>query len=172
MSTQIQRLKTRLLKLEFILTVILLLTPGILILISGEIRPSISNYAYSKTNHLFVFLLTIAATMLVYNGAAFNKHWYNIILGCLLAVVVLTPHLHYPIIHFIAAGLFFLFSVFVMIFYSSKTQRIYKVCAGVFIVTALFLHFFFNLYSLFIAEWIGIAPIALHYIGESFGKID
>lgn len=165
-------MEKRLTKLEVILATLLLFIPLILILSTGEIRPSISDYAYSNLNYLFATLLSIAGTMFIFNGSAYNSRWYNIVLGCSLIGVVLTPHLHLPILHYLFAIIFFIGSVFCMIFFSSKKQRIMKLIAGAIITIGLIGHFAFNYYSLFWAEWIGILPICVHYIGESLGKID
>ena len=99
-------MQKRLTKLEIILSTLLLFIPLILILATGEIRPSISNYAYSNLNYLFATLLTLAGTMFIFNGSAYNSRWYNIVLGCSLIGVVLTPHLHLPILHYVFASIF------------------------------------------------------------------
>jgi hypothetical protein len=165
-------MEKRLTKLEVILATLLFFIPLILIICTGEIRSSISDYAYSNLNFLFATLLSIAGTMFIFNGSAYNLRWYNIILGCSLIGVALTPHLHLPILHYFFAAIFFLGSVFSMIFFSSREQRKIKLIAGAIITIGLAGHFVFNYYSLFWAEWIGIMPICIHYIGESLGKID
>lgn len=165
-------MEKRIIKLEKILSAILLLLPLILILATQEIRSSISNYAYSEMNYLFATLLTIAGMMFIVNGTAYNSRWYNIVLGISLIGVALTPHLDYKILHYSFAGLFFIGSVGVMIGYSSAKQRPVKVYFGSIIITAMLFHFIFNWYSLFWAEWIGILPICTHYILESVGKFD
>lgn len=153
--------------------VILLTTMPIILMAfdNWNVRTSISNYVYMKHNQVFYFLLIIAASMFGYSGAIWLKN-YNILLGVALAGVALTPHLEYPIIHYVFAIGFFLGSVFVMIYYSSKQQRKFKIIAGILIVIAMLLHFVFKIYSLFWAEWIGIIPIAIHYLGESLNIID
>ena len=154
------------------LVLLLITMPIILISFDGwQVRPSISNYVYMQHNQVFYFLLIIAASMFGYSGALWLKN-YNILLGALLLGVALTPHLQFPIIHFTFAGLFFLGSVFVMIYYSSKHQGKFKIIAGIIIIAAMLLHFVFNTFSLFYAEWIGIIPIAIHYIGETLNIID
>ena len=165
-------MQKRLTKLEIILSTLLLFIPLILILATGEIRPSISNYAYSNLNYLFATLLTLAGTMFIFNGTAYNTRWYNIVLGCSLIGVVLTPHLHLPILHYAFAGVFFVGSIIVMIAFSSKAQRPLKVYFGSLIIIGLLGHFWLNWYSLFWAEWIGMLPITIHYLGESTGKLD
>jgi len=94
-------------KLEVILATFLLFVPLILIGYTNEVRGSISNYAYSKAPHVFSMLLSIASAMFIYNGAVKSKQWFNIILGCALIGVILTPHLDYPIWHYSFATLFF-----------------------------------------------------------------
>jgi len=150
--------------------IVLFFIPLILIAFSGEYRSSISNYAYSDVNNLFVLLLTIAGTLFINNGITSNK-FYNIILGASLYGVALTPHQDFPFLHYLFAGIFFLGSVFVMIYYSSQKQRKYKIIAGVFINIAMVLPIF-NIYNLLVAEWIALLPICLHFVGESLNKID
>ena len=165
-------MQKRLTKLEIILSTLLLFIPLILILATGEIRPSISNYAYSSMNHLFATLLTIAGTMFIFNGTAYNTRWYNIALGLSLIGIALTPHYDFPIIHYAFAGVFFVGSIIVMIAFSSKAQQPLKVYFGSLIIIGLLGHFWLNWYSLFWAEWIGMLPITIHYLGESTGKLD
>lgn len=165
-------METRYSKLEVFLSVFLLMTPLILINVNNEIRPSISDYAYSKHNIFFALLISSAGTMFIYNGWIRCKHWYNIILGLSLHGVVVTPHLDYPILHYCFASVFFLGSTAVMIIFSSQEQRLLKVLAGSLILLAMIFHFLMNWYSLLWAEWIGLVPICIHFIGESTGKID
>lgn len=157
--------------LESILAGLLLCLPLALILSSGEVRSSISDYAYSEVSQLFSGLLWFTSSMFLYNGVVRNK-WYNTVLGFSLVSVALTPHLDYPIFHYSSAAIFFLGSVFVMIYFSSSKQRIFKIFFGLIIFISLLIHFIFDLYSLFYAEWIGILPISIHFIGESMNKLD
>ena len=172
MVAPIDVLRNRLMNLEILLSILLIFTPAILIFLDGSIRISISNYAYSSKSEWFVFLITLAASMFIYNGTAWRTKWYNIFLGISLAGVVLTPHLEFEIIHLIFAIVFFAGSVFVMIYFSSKKQRLAKIICGVFILLGIAGHFVFKWYSLFWAEWIGMLPISVHFIGESTGEID
>lgn len=165
-------MEKRLIKLQIILSIFLLIMPLVLIVVNQEVRESISNYAYSKNNWWFFVSLTIAGTMFLFNGTADNSRWYNIISGCSLIGVALTPHLDFPVLHYLFAGVFFMGSVVAMILFSSEEQRPIKILAGSIIITALIGVYTTHLYSLFVAEWIGILPICIHYIGETIGKID
>lgn len=158
--------------LKMIKAIFLLGIPLFLIIATGEVRPSISNYAYSDFPSFFVVLLTIAGTLFFDDGYIERKRFFNMVLGGALIGVALTPHFDFPVLHYSFAGLFFLGSEFNMIYFSSKKQRKYKILASIFIMFGLSGHFFFNWYSLLYAEWIGMLPISLHYIGESLGKID
>lgn len=165
-------MRNRIFRYEIWIVVLLILMPLILIAFdNGNTRSSISNYVYMTNNQVFYFLLFLAASMFGNNGALWLKN-YNILLGTFLAGVALTPHLEFPIIHQLFAALFFAGSIFVMIFFSSKEQRKYKIYAGIFITIGMLGHFATNWYSLFWAEWIGMLPICIHFIGESKGKID
>lgn len=165
-------MEKRLTKLEVILALLLLFLPLILILANGEVRSSISNYAYSKNNLVFGVLLAIAAALFVYNGTINREKWYNIVLGFSLLGIALTPHLEYPVLHYSFAAIFFLGSVATMIIFSSPAQREFKITLGTLIVLALLGYFITGMYSLLIAEWIGILPICIHFIGESLRKLD
>jgi hypothetical protein len=145
--------------------------PLILILIDGGVRPSISDYYYMDSNHWFVSLLTIASMIFANSGVVDNKKSYNIVLGVLLWVVAVTPYRTISIMHTLSAGIFFFGSVYVMIRYSNKAQRKYMWMIGSLIIFGMLGHFLFKLYSLFWAEWIGLLPISVHFIGESLGKI-
>ena len=165
-------MEKRITKLEVILAVLLLLHPLILMAVNKEIRPSISNYAYADFNYLFVAILTVASALFAYNGVIHREKWYNIVLGCSLLGVALTPHLDFPVLHYSFAGLFFFGSVATMVIYSSAAQRELKIVLGTFIVLALLNYFITGMYSLLVAEWIGILPISIHFIGESLKKFD
>ena len=168
----IEMLRNRLMTLEILLSALLIFTPAILIWLDGSIRISISNYAYSLKSEWFVFLITLASSMFIYNGTAWKTKWYNIVLGIALTGIVLTPHLQYKIIHLIWATTFFAGSVFVMIYFSSKKQRVFKIIASGFLLVGIAGYYVFEWYSLFWAEWIGMLPICVHFIGESIGELD
>ncbi len=168
-------------KLNIITIVILCFVFPILILTTWEVRPSISNYAYSEYNHFFVMLLTFAGSVFIFNGTQDDKHqigkykanskWYNIVTGLSLIGVAITPHLDYPILHFSCAGLFFLSGAVNMVLFSSTKQRWFKSLGASVIIISLLGSFVFN-YSLAIAEQIALLPIALNLLGEITNKVD
>lgn len=162
----------RLTTFETILSAFLFFMPLILILVNKEVRPSISNFAYSEHNQFFVVLLSLAGVMFIYNALLNEQRNYNYFLGFSIIGVAMTPHLHYPIMHYGFAIIFFIGSVFAMVVYSSTKQRFYKIIAGLLIILAIIFHYAFNVFSLLVAEWIGLLPICLHFIGESNNKID
>lgn len=149
----------------------LLLMPLLLIIAEGNERASISDYAYSSVSILYVMLITIAGTLFINNSITTGK-WYNAVLGVCLLGVALTPHKEYPILHYTFAAWFFAWSVFVMIYYSSAKQRAFKIVAGAVIVLAMLGGLAFNWWSILIGEWIGLVPICVHFIGETYNKID
>lgn len=168
----ISNIKNRIYNFDKWVVFLLIIMPLILVGFDDwNVRSSISNYAYMEHNQVYYFLLIIGSTMFAYNGALWRKN-YQMLLGATLLGVALTPHKDYIVSHAVFAGLFFIGSIFVMIYHSSKEQRIYKVYVGVFITAAMLLHFVANAYSLFYAEWLGIVPIAVHYLGESKGIVD
>lgn len=163
-------MELRIKKLELIMAGLLYFLPLILIWSSMEIRPSISDYAYSSVANVFVALLTLAGALFIYNGVINRPKWYNIILGISLIGVALTPHLDFPVLHYMFAALFFIGSMLVMVIVSSIKQRPIKIVMALIILSALLGYFIFNWFSLFFAEWIGIVPITAHFIGESIKK--
>lgn len=154
-------------RLEISLALLLMFIPIILKLLDGNWRPSISNYAYSNFNYVFAFLLTLAGSMFLYNGIGYKRHWYNAILGISLFGVVLTPHLHYSLFHYIFASIFFLGSILSIGLSSNIAFKNFKYFISIIVIISLILHFIFNLFSLLISEWIGIIPIATHFIIKS-----
>ena len=159
-------------KLERILAVICLFIPLILRLIDGEFRESISAYAYMQDNQVYVFLLSLAAMLFVVNGTIYARKWYNTVLGISLAGVALFPSMDFVYLHYAFAVVFFLGSAFVIVWYTSRKQLWIKIGIAAGIVFSLVFHFIFHLITLLVAEWIAFAIIAVHYILESYKKLD
>lgn len=158
-------------RLETSVALILMFVPLILKVIEGNsFRSSISNYAYSEFDYIFAFLLTLAGSLFLWNGIGYKRHWYNGILGLSLFGIVLTPHLDYQILHYFFAGLFFIGSILSIGLSSNIAFRGFKYVISLIVILALTLHFVFDLFSLLFAEWIGIIPIATHFIIKSFFK--
>lgn len=148
-----------------------LLIPVILVVVNGGLLDSISAYAYHAPM-TFAMLLTLAGALFIYDGYAERKRWYNIYIGLSLLGVVLFRHLDYPVIHYIFAAVFFLGSLFNMVFFSSKAERKLKILVASLVMLGMAGCFAFGLYSVFWAEWIGMVPISIHFILEALNKID
>lgn len=149
-----------------------MLIPLVLILFTGEFRPSISDYAYSEQSTLFTCMLTLAGFMFFEDGYVDRKRYYNMILGAALTIVAWTPHLDFPILHFSSAAIFYLGSTIAMLAYTSKKQLPLKILVALITATGLTLHFALDMYNLLVAEWIGMFPICFTFIGEATGKLD
>ena len=162
-------MKINIQQFERSLAIFLLFIPLILILATGEVRPSISNYAYSSQSNLFVALLSIAGMMFIYNYMSNNKHWYNIIIGFSLIGVALTPHIDQPIPHYTFASLFFGTSILSIGLSSSIFLRKLKWYVALISIIGLAL-VPFKIYSLFIGEWIAMMPISFHFFVKSLKK--
>lgn len=150
-------------------------------------RDSISNYVYMENSYVFGLLLTMAAMLFIFNGALYfnspeyisletrkRNKWYNIILGVSLILVVVFPHEEYKVSHYIAAGTFFLGSSFFIAFDCYKRDKRINLFFAILSIASLFFYFIkwkFNLkidwYTLFVAEWISLAVISIHYYLES-----
>lgn len=163
----------RLLNISFICLIFL---PVFLYAVDGQIRTSISNYAYSDYSFVFVAFLTFSGAMLIVDGCKDDlltkNKWYSIILGLSLIGVAVTPHKDYTIIHYTFAGVFFIGSLFALIIFSSPKQRLLKIIFGMIIIVSMLCHFAFNWYSLLVAEWIGMLPIIINYTGENNNRFD
>jgi len=158
-------------RLKVIQAIGFLFIPLILVIVNGEMLGSVSAFA-NFTPLTFASLLTLAAALFVYDGFVHRSRWINLVIGFMLLGVVFFNHLHYPVTHYIFAGSFFFCSIFSMVYFSSDSQRWFKSIAGGFILFGLFGCFLFHWYSIFLAEWIGMIPISLHFILEATGKID
>ena len=166
-------MENRIQKLEVFLALFLVLMPLFLIILTGEVRTSISDYAYSSHANYFVVLLSLASMLFIYNGWVKCRHWYNIILGLSLLGVAVTPHKEFEVTHYLCASIFFIGSVLTMVIFSSAKQRLFKMIAGALIIWVLAMALLpVKLFSLLTAEWIGLIPISIHFIGETLNKID
>ncbi len=161
------------LKLERVLAFICLFIPLILILFDcNKVRDSISAYADMQENQIYVFLLTMAAMMFLVNGVVKEQKWYNSVLGISLMGVVLFHYEEFQKLHYAFAVIFFLGSAVVISYYTSKKQKLVASLFALTIVFALLAHFKFDWISLFVAEWIALGIIGIHYILESFHILD
>lgn len=169
-------MENRIKKLLNISFIWLIFLPIFLYAVDGEIRTSISNYAYSEYSFVFVAFLTFTGSMLIVDGCKDDlitkNKWYSIVLGLSLIGVSVTPHKDYSILHYSFAGIFFIGSLLAMILFSSPKQRLFKMFMGLIIITSMLGYFVFNWYSLLYAEWIGMLPIIINYTGENNNKID
>lgn len=149
-------------KYELITGILCILLPFILIATNGSALHSISEYAYSQVDFIYVFLLTMAGTLITVTGVRQNKRliW---IMGILLLLVPLTPHKEYEIIHFISAGLFFLGVVIDMIIDTQKLFK-YRVFMVLAIAAAFAIHYFLGWISLFWAESIALIIFGVNFL--------
>lgn len=172
MGKELDRLKLRISKFTSIMGISLFFLPLILILIDGNVRSSISDYAYMANNEWFFSLISIAGTVFIVDGSLWNTRWYNIILGICLVGVALTPFrdsLLLAVLHYIFAGIFFLGSFLVIAFMSSKYQKYIPFALYGFILVALLISFIIPECGIFWAEWLGMVPITLYFLGKLLG---
>lgn len=163
----------RLAKLERVLAAVCILIPAFLIgLDNGPIRNSISAYYNMEESQIFYFPLTVAAMLFVVNGVVKHQRAYNTILGLMLAGVILFNHDDASVLHGAFAIAFFGGNAVVIVLFSSKKERWFKGLLVVGIVLSMLGCFLFDWFTLFWAEWLSFAIIALHYLLESWGVID
>ena len=160
-------------KLERVLAGVCLFVPAFLIWADdGAIRGSISAYHDMTQAQVFYFPLTMAVMLFVVNGVVKQKRSYNTVLGIMLAGVILFNHEAFTILHGIFAVAFFGGNAVVILVFSSKKERWFKGMLVGGIVLSGLAYFLFESFTLFWAEWVSFAIIALHYILESWGVID
>ncbi len=90
----------------------------------------------------------------------------------MLAGVILFNHKDSSLVHAVFATIFFGGNAVVILVYSSKKQRLFKAFLVAGIVLSMLGFFVFDWFTLFWAEWLSFAIIALHYLLESWGIID
>ena len=164
---------TRFAKLERVIAAVCLLIPAFLIWFdNGHIRDSISAYYNMTEAEIFYFPLTVASMLFVVNGVVKERHPYNSLLGVMLAGVILFNLDDAKTLHYVFATAFFGGNAVVILVYSSKKERWFKALLVAGIVLSMLACFVFNWFTLFWAEWVSFALIALHYILESWGVID
>ncbi len=156
-------------KLERVLALVCLFTPALLIWSDdGPIRSSISAYYNMRENQLFYFPLTVASMLFVVNGVVKDKHIYNTFLGMMLAGVILFNHDDFGALHDVLAVGFFAGNAVVIVVYSSKKERWFKLLLVAGIALSMIGWLFLKWFTLFWAEWLSFGIIALHYILESW----
>ncbi len=164
------KLNTRLRKLVLITASIGFFTPFILWHLEGTAHPrhSISNYAYSEYNYVFVALLMVSAMSYIVEGVYHRDKWYQIVIGTALAGVALTPHLDFPLWHYTLTAIFFIGGSAVMVIYSSKKQRLLMWLFAILMTSGIVLSFFLKLFPVFYGELIGFLPMIIVKFGEEF----
>ncbi len=159
--------------LERILAIVCLIIPVLLFSFDdGPIRDSISAYYDMDENQIFYFPLTVAAMLFVVNGVVKKKQVYNTFLGGMLAGVILFNHDDVSLLHAAFAVAFFGGNAVVILLFSSKKERWFKALLVAGIALSMLGYFVFDWFTLFWAEWLSFAIIALHYLLESWGVID
>jgi hypothetical protein len=139
--------------------------PFILLIGDGP-RESISNYAYSGIDFIYVFLLTVAATLITTIGVRKNQKltW---ILGLCLMLIPLTPHLALPVIHTIVSAIFFGGMSFHIIKYSNAFKKFRWFLVGV-MITCFALFYLTNIFTLFAVESIALVIFGVNFFVDLF----
>ncbi|MEK6781702.1 MAG: hypothetical protein AABY93_08345 [Bacteroidota bacterium] len=153
-----------------------------------EPRSSISAFVAMHNAHVFGALLSIAATLFIYNGIIYFwgspstpdarktlmakrsiSKWYNAVIGILLFGVVFFPCTNPDLktLHFICAGAFFGLNAIVIGFVNEQKHRLIGILLMITSVSALGLYFYNGSVTLFWAESVALWVIGVHYILES-----
>lgn len=176
---------TTFLVVEQLIASICILIPLFLYLADNNtVRGSISAYVDMDNSYVFGFLLGVAATLFIFNGALYFKatpepdmhykknsgKWYNIILGLALMGVVLFPYNgKLYILHYFFAIVFFAGSaVVIFLFQNPKHIFITRILAVVSMFgLGLCVFNSKSFFNLFWAETFSLIVIGLYYILES-----
>ena len=159
-------------KFKIVQALLFLLIPIILWAINGFVLlDSISAYA-KYTPMTFALSLGLSGALFMYDGFGEKNRWYNIYIGASLFGVVLFSMYDHKIIHYTFATIFFIGSLFNMVYFSSSKERWFKIITVIGVLIGMMGTFVFDWYSIFFAEWIGMLPISIHYILELTHKID
>ena len=173
-------------KLEVVVSAVCVLIPFLLIAGNGWVQQEHISAFYDMTKgQYFYFPLTMAAMLFVVNGVVREKkvvedgvdvlkknHWYNVILGGTLILVILFNHEDHWLIHNIGAVVFFLGNAAVFVLFTPKKELWFKVFLAVLMLGLLAGHFVFGWYSLFWGEAFSLWIIAAHFAFEALGWIE
>jgi hypothetical protein len=163
-------------RFERILGALLVLTPALLIWADDgpdAVRDSVSAYHDVSRPSAFYVPLTAGAMLFFVNGVLRNGHSYNLLLGLALSGVILFDHDGKTSIpHFVFAFVFFAGNVAVMAFFSTNKSTPLKGALVGGIVAAIALLCGTDWFTLFWAEWVSLAIIALHYVLDSVSWSD
>ncbi len=100
----------------------LMAIPVLLPLVFGELRTSISAFAEASNPNVLPILLT-ATAMAYFIDAVLSERRYNLLLAVSLIFVALFTHTEAPVLHYVAAGLYFIGNSFFAIKYTTSSQR-------------------------------------------------
>lgn len=152
---------------ERVLAIVCLLTPLVLIALEGwPARDSISAYYNIAQNQWFYFLLTAAVMMFLVNAFVRVQHYYNLVLGFGLALIVLFNHGDFVWVHWAGVVLFFAGNAVVIVLFSRgpgwKVKLIFLAVMALSLVALLLPG-----WTLFWTEWLSMAAIAGHFLLDS-----
>jgi len=156
----------RLFKYDLSAAIACILIPLVLYIGDGA-RQSISDYAYSDIDFIYVFLLTVAATLITTIGVRKN-HILTWIMGIMLMAIPLTPHLILPTIHLVVSIIFFGGMGFHIIKYSDTFRKFRWFLVGL-IVAAFGVYYTTDWISLFFAESIGLIVFGVNFLVDLIG---
>ena len=151
----------RLFRYDLSAAIACILTPIILFLGDGP-RNSISDYAYSNIDFIYVFLLTVAATLITTIGVRRNRTltW---VLGIILMLLPLTPYKSVPNVHLFLSILFFGGMSYHLIQYSDTFKKIRWFLFGT--IAILFgLYYLIGLFSLFFVESTALMIFGINFM--------
>ena len=169
-----QDIVNRLPETERIIALVLMFVPAVLSLVDtggfGELRPSISNYAYMCHSYWFGSLLALAGALFIFNGAQHinaNRYkqshgfsdeqmqnmrnnyehperfgrGYNIWFGLALFGVIYFDHLSFLVMHYIMAVIFFGGCIIMMVWKPRPEIKRWGQVLGILGAIALVVHF-------------------------------
>jgi len=161
-------LLNRFYRYEFVAALTCILMPFILIFANGSGLHSISEYAYTDIDFIYVFLLTVASTLITVVGVIKNQilTW---ILGLVLMIVPLTPHLDFPTIHLVASIIFFAGIIIDILYYTEVFYKFRLFLVGA-IALAFGIYYATDWISLFTAESVGLVVFGVNFLADLIGE--
>jgi hypothetical membrane protein len=136
-----------------------------------HLEKSISAFV-NKTPKVFALSLILAGALFFYDGFIERGRWSNMYVGASLFFIYIFDFNTNFVLHYIFATIFFIGSLFNMVYFSSKKERIIKLITAILVLFGMAGCFLFEWYSIFWAEWIAMFPISIHFILENLEKID
>ena len=147
------------LRIELFLTILFLVVPIILPLLSGCWLLSLSEYHYTSQKWIYIVLMGLIGSLMALDGFIYKVRRYNILIGLSMIMVICLPVNSYRISHDIFAIIFFLGNAFIVSYYS-KLLTLAKKLFFIYVIISTLILFLLGYINLFITESIGMLSMS------------